>query len=98
MIQVSMVLFHTSRYRSFMNDTQMTAVEASNRIQLPADWATALGLHHVVRLDRTSQGILIRPWPATTWHESFATKLTIGSAPPSEDEEELELTGDDLLF
>ena len=93
-----MVFLHPSRYHSFMSDTQMTAIEAGNRIQLPADWATALGLHHVVRLDRTSQGILIRPCSPTTWDEFFATKLTIGSAPPREDEEELELTGDDLLF
>lgn len=33
---------------------------------------------------------------APAWDSFFATKLLVGS--PSEDDEELELTGDDLLF
>lgn len=81
-----------------MSTTQLTAVEAGCRIQLPADWADALGLRGVVTLERTNGGILIRPCPATTWEDIFATKLTIGSAPPGQNEDDLELTGDDFLF
>jgi hypothetical protein len=76
----------------------LTPIDAGNRIQLPADWSQALGLHGQVALERTSEGILVRPWPLKTWDEFFATRLTIGSAPPSQEAEELEVTGDDLLF
>jgi len=81
-----------------MNTTHFTSVGPDGRIQLPADWAKALGLHHPGLLDRTSEGILIRPCPPTTWEEIFATKLTIGSAPPDEKEDTVEVTGDDFLF
>ena len=33
-----------------------------------------------------------------TWEAIFATKLTIGSAPPDENEDSVEVTGDDFLF
>jgi predicted DNA-binding antitoxin AbrB/MazE fold protein len=33
-----------------------------------------------------------------TWDEVFATKLVIGSAPPDQNEDDVELTGDDFLF
>jgi hypothetical protein len=81
-----------------MNTSRMTTIESDGRIQLPADWATTLGLHNLVILDRTSEGILIRPCAATTWAEIFATKLTIGSAPPAGNEDAVEVTGDDFLF
>jgi len=76
----------------------ITAIDADNRIQLPADWAEALGLRDQVTLERTANGILIRPCTRFTWDEILATKLTIGSAPPDPNEDELELTGDDFLF
>jgi hypothetical protein len=81
-----------------MSTTQITLVESGNRIQLPADWAEALGLRKQVILERTSAGVLIRPCPPTTWDAIFATKLTIGSAPPDPDEKAVEVTGDDFLF
>ena len=81
-----------------MTTTQLTPVEAGNRIQLPAEWAEALGLHNQVILDRTNEGIFVRPCPPITWNEIFATKLIIGSAPPQENDDTLELTGDDFLF
>ncbi len=81
-----------------MSTTQFIPVEPDNRIQLPGDWADALGLHGLVALDRTSEGILIRPFPRTTWEEIFATKLTIGSAPAETQEDGVEVTGDDFLF
>jgi hypothetical protein len=81
-----------------MNATFLTPVEPGNRIQLPAEWATALGLSGQVALERTSEGILVRPCPPTSWDEIFATKLQIGSAPPDEHPEDVEVTGDDFLF
>jgi len=36
--------------------------------------------------------------PRLTWDDIFATKLTIRSAPADDDENEWELTRDDLLF
>ena len=81
-----------------MSNQQIAPVEPGNRIQLPAEWADALGLGKRVLLDRTSEGILIRPCPPATWDEIFATKLTIGSAPPAEQDDTPEVTGDDLLF
>ena len=81
-----------------MSNTQLTPVEPGNRIQLPADWADALGLHKLVVLDRTSAGILIRPCPTATWDDIFASKLIIGSVPPDHNEDDVEVTGDDFLF
>ncbi len=76
----------------------LTPIESGNRIKLPADWMQALNLHGLVSLERTDEGILVRPVPATTWDEIFATKLVIGSAPPGQTKEPVELTGDDFLF
>jgi len=78
--------------------SQLTPIEAGNRIQLPADWAAALGLHAVVCLERTAEGILVRPCRPVTWKEIFASKLMIGSAPSDQDESTVEVTGDDFLF
>jgi hypothetical protein len=76
----------------------VTILEPDNRIQLPAEWTETLGMHGRVCLDRTADGILIRPCPRLTWDEVFATKLVIGSAPPDKDQDDVEVTGDDLLF
>lgn len=81
-----------------MNPIQITPIETGNRIQLPADWAEALGLRGQVTLERTDNGILVRPWPRFTWDDIFATKLTIGSAPPDQNEDTLEVTGDDFFL
>jgi hypothetical protein len=75
----------------------LTPLEPGNRIQLPAEWVEALGLRAFVVLEKTTEGILVRPFPRQTWNEVFANKLPIGRSPPDE-EEPLELTGDDLLF
>jgi hypothetical protein len=76
----------------------VTPIESGNRIQLPADWMRDLGLHGLVALERTSDRILVRPCPRTTWEEISATKLIIGSAPPDQNENDVEVTGDDFLF
>jgi hypothetical protein len=76
----------------------VTPIDPGNRIELPADWTQSLGLCGQVALERTSDGILVRPWPRVTWEEISATKLVIGSAPPDRDENSAEMTGDDFLF
>jgi hypothetical protein len=81
-----------------MDTTQLTPVEPGNRVQLPADWSNALGLHGLVALDRTSNGILVRRYTPTTWDEIFARKLVIGSAPPDANADAVEAMGDDFLF
>jgi hypothetical protein len=86
------------RIDSNMTPTQITPIEPGNRIQLPAEWADALGIHDRVVLDRTAEGILVRPCLPVSWDNLFATKLTIGSAPPEKDDENFEVAGEDLLF
>ena len=76
----------------------LTPLESGNRIQLPADWAESLGLHSLVTLEKTDDGILVRPYRRKTWDEIFATKLVINSAPPGKDEDDLEESGDDFIF
>src|SRR4051812_11735493 len=71
----------------------ITSIDADHRVQLPAEWAEALGLRDHVTLERTADGILVRPSPRFTWDDIFANKLVIGSAPPDENDD-VELTGD----
>ncbi len=85
-----------------MSITRTTPIEPGYRIQLPAEWAEALGLNGHVVLVKTIDGILVHAsphaTPDVTWDEIFATKLTIRPADPSDDPEITEVTGDDLLF
>jgi len=76
----------------------LTPIDADRRIQLPAEWAEAFGLRDQVALERTKDGIVIRPCPRITWEEISATKLVIGSAPLDENDDNVELTGDDFLY
>ena len=46
-----------------VSSTEITALEPGNRIQLPDEWAQALGLRGLVALDKTPEGILVRPCP-----------------------------------
>lgn len=80
-----------------MSSIQITALESGNRIQLPADWAEALGFRGAVRLERTSEGILVRP-TRPTWDDIFATRLSVRPGDPADDPDVTELSGDDLLF
>ena len=81
-----------------MTTTQITALEPGNRVQLPTDWAEALGLHGQVSLERTPEGIFIRPTPRLTWDDIFATRLSARPGDPAAEVEVGELSGDDLLF
>jgi predicted DNA-binding antitoxin AbrB/MazE fold protein len=38
------------------------------------------------------------PGRRLTWDEIFATKLVVNSAPPDQNEDDVEVTGDDFLF
>ncbi len=85
---------------SIMN-TQIAPLQPGFRIQLPAEWARDLGLQGQVALDKTSEGILVRPCLPKTdeqraWDAFFAEKLVIGSNTQASDE--IEVSKDDLLF
>lgn len=71
-------------------------VEDGNKIQLPADWATDLGLKQVVGIEKTPEGILVRSCSEITWAEVFENKLPLG--PQASKGDLSELSGDDLLF
>jgi hypothetical protein len=79
-----------------MNATTTTVIEPGNRIQLPAEWTEALGLQGLVVLDKTGDGILVRPHRPATWDEIFANPLPIGQLPP--EAEDFEVSKDDVLF
>lgn len=80
-----------------MTTVQITALEPGNRIQLPAEWAQALGFRGTVSLERTPDGILVRPAQAT-WDDIFATKLSVRPGDANTEPDVTELSGDDLLF
>ena len=71
------------------------ALETDYKIKLPLDWVKELGLESGVVLERTDDGILIRPYTAQTWDEIYAKKLKMG-APSALDLSEV--SGDDLIF
>jgi hypothetical protein len=75
---------------------KITPVEPGHKIQLPADWVTELGLEYLAALEKTAEGILVRPCHAATWDEIFADKLPVGQQPCALDLSDV--SGDDLLF
>ena len=75
---------------------KITPVEPDHRIQLPADWVAELGLEHIVALEKTAEGILVRPCRAATWDEIFADKLPMGQQLSALDLSDV--SGDDLLL
>jgi len=74
---------------------KMLPLETDHKIKLPRDWVQELGLGSAVMLERTDEGILIRPYTAQTWDEIYAEKLKIGT-PAALDLSEV--SGDDLIF
>lgn len=82
-----------------MSSTQITRVEPGLRIPIPVEWAEDLGTQNVVSLERTTEGILVRPccteMASMSWEQFFADKLTIGSG---QRDNSLHLTTDDYLF
>jgi hypothetical protein len=81
-----------------MNSTHFAPLEPGHRIQLPAAWAEAFGLHGLVALERTDNGILIRPCLRFTWDDIFATRLSVRPGDAATAPEVTEVSGDDLLF
>jgi hypothetical protein len=81
-----------------MNPTLLTPIEPGNRIQLPSEWAQALRLYDRVSLERTAEGILIRPGQQLTWDDIFATRLSVRAGDAAAEPEITEVSGDDLLF
>ncbi len=71
------------------------SLETDYKIKLPLDWVKELGLESGVVLERTDDGILIRPSLAQTWDEVYAEKLKMGN-PAALDLSEV--SGDDLIF
>ncbi len=60
---------------------RITPVETGHKIQLPEAWVIEFGLEQVAVLEKTEEGILIRPCPATTRDEVGAERLKIGQQP-----------------
>ncbi len=68
----------------------------NREIEIPADWAEELNLASSVYLEKTAEGILIRPICPETWDEIFATRLKPDTQVSQE--EDLEIRGDDLFL
>ena len=71
------------------------SLETDYKIKLPLDWVKELGLESGVVIERTGDGILIRPYIVQTWDEIYAEKLKMGN-PAALDLSEV--SGDDLIF
>ncbi|RKU32420.1 hypothetical protein C6496_24025 [Candidatus Poribacteria bacterium] len=71
------------------------SLEADYKIELPPEWVEELGLESGIVLEKTDDGILIRPYPTQTWDEIYAEKLKIGSTSILDLSE---VSGDDLIF
>ena len=71
------------------------SLETDYKLKLPPDWVKKLGLESGVVLEKTDDGILIRPYTAQTWDEIYAEKLKMGT-PSALDLSEV--SGDDLIF
>ena len=70
-------------------------LETDYKIKLPLNWVKEVGLESGVVLERTDNGILIRPYTAQTWDEIYAKKLKMGD-PSALDLSEV--SGDDVIF
>ena len=75
---------------------KITPVEAGHKIQLPAEWAAEFGLEHIAALEKTAEGILVRPCRTATWDEILADKLPMGQEISSLDLSDV--SSDDLLL
>ena len=69
--------------------------ESNCTIKLPVAWVKELKLESGAMLEKTVDGILIRPYTTHTWDEIYAKKLKIGN-PSLMDISEV--SGDDLIF
>ena len=74
---------------------KMLSLDPNYKIELPRDWVAELGLEAGIMLERTHNGILVRPSQAQSWDEIYAEKLKIGSTSVLNLSE---VNGDDLIF
>ena len=74
-------------------------VEAGHRIPIPEDWLAEYRIENMVILEIVEGGILVRPYRATP-DDVFAGKLEVGGGASrvEDDESELIITDDDLLY
>ena len=79
-----------------MSNKKITTIEPGNKIHIPSEWATELGLDSLAALEKTESGILVSPCPALTWDDIFADKLMTGQQTSALDLSEV--SGDDLLL
>ena len=75
---------------------KITSIEPGHKIQLLAEWAVEFRLEHMAALEKTAEGILVRPCRTATWDEIFADKLPMGQQPFGLDLSDV--SGDDLLL
>jgi hypothetical protein len=75
---------------------KIAVVESDHKIQLPAEWVDELRLYGFAALEKSPDGIFVRPCSNTTWDEVFADKLPVGSHVTALDLSEV--SGDDYLF
>ena len=75
---------------------RIATIQPDHKIQLPAEWVDELGLHAVATLEKTDNGILVRPCLSLTWDEVFADKLPVGTFATAFDLSEV--SGDDYVF
>ncbi len=75
---------------------KVTTIESDHKVQLPPEWVNELGLHGLVGLEKSSDGIIVRPCSNITWDEVFADKLPTGSHVAALDLSEV--SGDDYVF
>jgi hypothetical protein len=82
-----------------MDAVKIMPVKPGHVIELPADWVAELKLGKAAALERTAEGILVRPYPSPSWDDVFAGKLTIGGATNADRmTDEIDASGDDLLL
>ncbi len=55
------------------------SLETDYKIKLPLDWVKELGLESGVVIERTVDGILIRPYAPQTWDDIYTEKLKMGN-------------------
>ena len=89
------MIYSFQLFYSAVNTMRVLSLETDHKIKLPRDWVKELRLESGVVLERTDDGILIRPYTAQTWDEIYAEKLKMGTASASDLSE---VSGDDLIF
>jgi hypothetical protein len=78
------------------NIVKIATIQPDHRIQLPAEWVQELSFHGLATMEKSGDGIFVRPCLNATWDEVFADKLPVGSSIAAFDPSEV--SGDDYIF